>query len=103
MNKVTKEMAEKFLGNVPPENCFWLCDGQALNNLNDLGKALKGMKKDTFIYHANKDKNDFANWIKDILTDEELSKKVGAAKTKSAVEKAVKARISELGKAAKKA
>ena len=101
MNKVSKEMAEKLLGNVAPERCFWLSDGQALNNLSDLDKSLKGMKKEVFQHHVNKEKNDFANWIKDIVGDEELSKKAAASKTKAAVERVVKARVAELSKAAK--
>ena len=99
---ITKETAEKLLGNCSHEQCFWLADGQALHSLSDLDKALKTMKKGVFEHHVNKDKNDFKNWIQAIIGDPLLAEKVGKAGTKTALAKAVKARVTELAKAMKK-
>lgn len=99
---LTKETADKLLGNVPSDKVFWLCDGQTLQNLGDLDRVLKGMKKEVFQHHVTKDKNDFKNWVNDIVGDTELAAKLDKAKTKSAITKAVKSRINELVKATKK-
>ena len=99
---LTKETADKLLGNVPSDKVFWLSDGQTLQNLADLDRVLKGMKKEVFQHHVNKDKNDFKNWVNDIIGDTDLAGKLDKAKSKAEVAKAVKARINELVKATKK-
>ena len=42
-------------------------------NMKELENALKTMSYETFSYHANEEKNDFYNWIKDTVGDEELA------------------------------
>jgi len=69
---------------------FWVCDGQVLKNLQELVQALDKMTVQTFAYHVNKAKNDFANWVADVL----LEKKLGAdlRKVKTAKQMAQKIR-----------
>lgn len=58
---------------VPDQYVFYLCDGKVLRNLNDLINSLDKMVDDVFNFHANKDKNDFSNWIRDVISEPELS------------------------------
>lgn len=62
--------------------CFWVHYGPVLGNLRDLEKALETMSEEQFRYHANKGKNDFAKWVKDVLRDDDLAKKLQDAKTR---------------------
>ena len=53
--------------NVPSQFAFHVADGNVLKNLTDTVNALKSMSEETFLYHANNTKNDFSNWIRDIM------------------------------------
>ncbi len=74
MVKFTKVDAEKMLGDVPQEKRFWCCDGRVLKNLLELETALNEMSEETFCYHKNEAKNDFSNWVRDVVGDEKLSR-----------------------------
>lgn len=68
---------------VQPEHRFFLCDGTYLNNLLELAAALKYMKEETFSHHVSEQKNDFANWIRHCMGEEELAAKLEKYKTKT--------------------
>ena len=71
----TSAMADTkgYLADVPQEYVFWCCDGQILKNLKELRDAFAVMTEDTFAYHVNAAKNDFHNWVRDIIKDEDLA------------------------------
>lgn len=73
--------------------CFWVNNGPALRNLKDLSDALKVMGEESYAYHVNADKNDFANWVLNALKDETLSSKLLKAKTLKSANKAVDDRL----------
>ena len=58
---------------VPPEFNFWLCDGRVIRSLFELSDAFKSIPSEVFAYHANSQKNDFADWIRDIVKDQQLA------------------------------
>jgi hypothetical protein len=62
-----------YLADVPQEYVFWCCDGRILKNLRELCDALAVMSDDTFAYHVNAAKNDFYNWVRDVIKDETLA------------------------------
>ena len=74
MAKITRAMAEKWLGDVPQEKQFWCRDGRVLKNLSELEGALKLMTEETFQYHSNETKNDFSKWVADVIGDGELAR-----------------------------
>ena len=67
--------------NAENELCFWINNGPILRNLKDLKNALKKISEETFKYHVNKEKNDFANWVKNVLGDKILANKLAKIKT----------------------
>ena len=67
---------------VSPDKEFYLTDGRRLKNINELAMALKDMSADIFHHHVNKDKNDFANWINDVIGSKNLAKKLSNVKNK---------------------
>lgn len=81
-----------------PSQYFYLNTGSALKNLNELSTALTSMDPQVFKYHVNADKNDFANWINDIIRDESLAKSIRKVKTSATMAKKVAARIKTLKK-----
>ncbi|MDD5087074.1 MAG: hypothetical protein PHV16_04965, partial [Candidatus Nanoarchaeia archaeon] len=70
VSKVEK-IKKSILKNAPEENCFILCNGQQVKNVKELADALEVLDDDVFNHHVTFDRNDFANWIKDVFKDEE--------------------------------
>jgi len=93
---VHKEEAAHFLVDVPGEKLFWCKNGMTFASLEELAKGLRKISKDAFVYHVNKDKNDFANWIYDVIGDTSLATDLLKVTKKTEITKKVTARIKEL-------
>lgn len=81
---------------VSQEKYFWTCDGKVLGSLEELATALKEMDDGAFEHHVNKEKNDFAKWVKEVLEDNKLGREMKRSKTRLTMLKKVEARIKEL-------
>jgi hypothetical protein len=90
---VTKTIARERLADVPCEKLFWCSDGRVLKNLSELEMALKQMNEETFRYHSNETKSDFANWVRDVIGDDKLSRDLEKSKTKAQAVKAITDRV----------
>ncbi len=99
MTKVSKDKAVEVLRDVPPDNCFWLFKGGTIHRLQDLPQLLQKMSPEIFLHHVNKEKNDFARWISDIIKDKDLAARIYKLKSKTAIARAVATRVNELKKA----
>lgn len=88
----------QYLQDVPAENAFWVQDGRVLKNLDELHMALSEMSDETFQHHVNDEKNDFHNWVRDIVNDQMLAKELAKVKDRKAAHKRVKARVEKLHK-----
>ena len=102
MAKMNKNHAAGILADVPGDKVFWSNDGLIMRNMNDLASALQKMKATTFKYHANAEKNDFSNWINDVMHDQKLAAGIKGCKTKAEATKLARRRIAERGKIAGK-
>jgi HD superfamily phosphohydrolase len=91
-----REKIQKIFSDVPSEHKFWLVSGGELKNLEELSMALEQMPDDVFLHHVNESKNDFGEWVKNVIKDEELSDTMFKIKTKESTLKAVKLRINSL-------
>ena len=98
MAKIFKQDVQKMLGNVPEGNVFRCCDGRVLVNIPELNDALGNMSDETFAFHANQAKNDFSNWVRDIIKDEKLARDLSKATDRLQAAKSVAARLSFLQK-----
>ncbi len=91
MRKTKKE--KPGLISAKDKSCFWINNGPVLKNLKDLKESLLIMSKETFNYHVNKEKNDFAAWIKEVLKDNALANKLAKIKTLKSTIKAIENRL----------
>lgn len=98
MGLTLKEEAQKFLANVPEEYAFWCRDGRILRNLSELRDALDSMTDESFVHHSNAEKQDFSNWVRDVIGDERLAKDLGKATNRARAAKLVASRISILSR-----
>ncbi|MDP3955673.1 MAG: hypothetical protein Q8Q18_00295 [bacterium] len=48
--------------------CFYLQGGSVISSLEELHNALNAMSDDQYAYHTT-DRNDFANWVDEVLMD----------------------------------
>ena len=85
--------------NVADDKVFWVHDGPVLKNVKELYDYLPSMSDDTFNYHANAERNDFSNWIKDVVGDKQLASEIGKCKSKDAACKKLKAKIGNVSRA----
>jgi len=56
-----------------PAQQFNAVDGSAIRSLYELAIAMDLMSDDTFYHHVNEDNNDFSNWVRDVLNQEQLA------------------------------
>jgi len=95
---LTKNEARRYLNDVSQEQSFWVNNGNVLKNLEDLANALPEMGKDTFQHHVNKEKNDFSNWIGDVIGDKVLANDLRSSKSKESALNKLRSRLISLKK-----
>ena len=84
---------KKAVTRAPDEHRFWACNGDVLSDLHDVAACLNSMSKDEFMHHVNAEKNDFANWVHDILGDKTLATSLRKVKTKAGTLKKIQAKL----------
>ena len=97
---VTKDEAKKYLGDCSPEQSFWVNNGPIVKNLDELSHALPELSNDIFSHHVNNDKNDFSNWIRDIIGDQKLANDIISSRNKESMLKKLNTRLNALKKKA---
>ena len=96
MPKILEQDSKKLLANVPEEYVFRCCDGRILKNMLGLGEAFIRMKNETFSYHSNGERSDFADWVRDIIGDGKLARDIERSPNKTRAANSVIARIAFL-------
>lgn len=77
--------------------CFWTRDGRILQNLSDLHMAFGSMDDEIFLHHANKEKNDFADWVEYVLQDLECAEELRRTTNKANAEKILLKHLNRYG------
>ena len=81
------------LSDVNPENYFRVANGTIIKSLKELDMAIENMGDETFKCHVSNVRNDFANWIRDVMKDEQLANDLLQVKDKSRTQLLVLRRI----------
>jgi hypothetical protein len=92
----TDKQNSKLLAKVPEGYVFYCHDGSIFADINELAAGLATMSDETFAYHSNPDKQDFSNWVRDVIGDKQLSSDLAKATTRLQATEYVVARISLL-------
>ncbi len=88
------ECAAVLLSNVKhPDHYFYLNNSISVKNLCELSEHLKEMDEETFKSHVNQEKNDFGEWVSNIIGDKTLGKKMNELKDKNEMSKALEIRV----------
>jgi hypothetical protein len=96
MAKKGGTLKTKILSDCNPDVAFWVCNGAVIRNIYELANNVESMTDEAFAFHVNDEKNDFMNWVKDILGDKDLAKKLAKIRDKNKYLDAVKRRIKQL-------
>ena len=91
-----KKQPEKLLVKVPAEYVFWCHDGSIFADINELAEGLAAMSDETFAYHSNLEKQDFNNWVRDVIRDEQLADELARATSRLQADEYVVTRIALL-------
>ncbi|MBU0614778.1 MAG: hypothetical protein KJ601_01690 [Nanoarchaeota archaeon] len=75
---------------VDEQHAFWVHNGPVVKKLEDLPQAISDMDMDSFKHHVNPEKNDFANWVRDVFGNNELAGRISKVKTKKTMAKKIK-------------
>lgn len=75
---------------------FWAKDGRIISDLKDLRQAFEEMAEETYTYHANKAKNDFAKWTEEVLKNKKVATELKKAKNRLDALKKVAAEIKKI-------
>ncbi len=94
--RTKKHEAAQIMQNVSDDKAFWASNGSVLKNLGDLAMALEVMSSEQYRQHANYEKNDFCNWLNEVIRDDILAKELMHARNKESAIKKVKERIETL-------
>ncbi|MGV8086776.1 MAG: hypothetical protein ACP5N1_04040 [Candidatus Woesearchaeota archaeon] len=62
--------------NIPDNKAFYTRETFNLKNIQELYYYINNCEEDSFYYHANTEKNDFANWVNEVLSFPELALKM---------------------------
>lgn len=84
-NTTVQQKAGKTWLDVPHEKKFFSNDGRVINNLTELPAVLKEMSNETFLYHVNSQKNDFASWTEHVFAEKKLAELLRRVKNKQAM------------------
>ncbi|MFT4303846.1 MAG: DUF5752 family protein [Candidatus Woesearchaeota archaeon] len=80
--RIEVTVEKKIPGEVPEKYHFYLNDGRRLKDLYELIDALDSMSDEVFKYHVNESKNDFSNWIKEVMDDQTLAEDLKEVESK---------------------
>lgn len=89
-------VAGSWLHDVPQDKVFRRHDGCAVKNLDEPACALREMPEETFRHHASKDKNNFSNWVRDVIGDVTLAEQLQKAAARIAAAQKVESRLNWL-------
>jgi hypothetical protein len=59
-----------------PQKYFFLHEGGELKSLEELFIELQAMEPRVWEHHVNAERNDFANWVRDVMGDRYLAHKI---------------------------
>lgn len=58
------------------EERFFLIDGSVVHDVFELANAFDNMTHEVFYHHVNDFKNDFSNWVREVMKEPDLADKL---------------------------
>ena len=96
MAELMKDKVKIFLDDVPRDYVFRCVNGHILRNMREMESEFKIISKQDYAYHVNDEKNDFYNWVKDIIKDDSLANNLLKASSPTQAVRYVTKRLNDL-------
>ncbi len=96
VRKLTSQVAQQLLADVDERVSFYVSDEITIRNLSELYDVLVSMSDEQFAHYRNNEKNDFYQWVYNIINDKMLANELARAKSKQTTLKRIKARVAFL-------
>ena len=93
MSVIKQDEIRKWQNQVPDDKVFWCCDGRVFRSLNDLATALEKMPEEIYQRHVDGEKNDFSNWVHDVVGDVTLTHQMRKARSRVTAARRVTERL----------
>lgn len=90
------QKAEHLLRDVNTQHSFKLHLGTEIRNLSELAELLDVMSDASFAHHVSAKKNDFANWVREVVHDDELARMLTPIHDRQEMARVVNAHVTEL-------
>lgn len=90
---LTSTDAKKFLSRVPASKSFRIEGGKDIYDLKGLADALDEISDSSYRHHVSGTRNDFANWVEDVMGDDDLARALRSASNRRSMLHAVQRRI----------
>lgn len=94
--KLGPDAAKWFMRDIEGPECFWVNNGPIVKNLIELAASVRAMKKEVFLHHVNKDKNDLATWVELVLGDLKLAAEMRKSRSRRNILQALNSRVKTL-------
>ena len=96
-DKLSREIADDYLRTVdPPWRGFWLSMHLVAMNLVDFAHGLSLVDQHSFAEHVSGDKNDVARWVREVVGDGVLARRLNGVTTSAEAAIIVRTRVEEL-------
>jgi hypothetical protein len=82
INQKEPENKLKKLDIEAPQDKWFVLNNYNIKSIKELISVLEIIDDDTFCKYVNEQKNDFANWIRDVFLMQDLAKKIYSAKSR---------------------
>ena len=78
----SKKLKHRLLRKVKPEFTFIVINGKKIRDLPELALEIELMEDHVFHHHVTDEKNDFANWVREVIGEIELADKLMGISTR---------------------
>ncbi len=89
----TRQDAARVLADTSGDRCFFCHDGCIVKNLYQLAECLGHMGEDSYCHHVTGVKNDFTNWVHDVLGDDKLANDLSRCTSRAEAARTVRDRV----------
>ncbi|MGI5828070.1 MAG: hypothetical protein ACOX6V_03570 [Patescibacteria group bacterium] len=79
--RLPKETVESWLRECSDSETFVCIDGQRAKSVKELVKLFERMSQESYDYHVNKEKNDFAAWVEGVFHNGHLAANFRSARS----------------------
>jgi len=86
-------MKKKHHKRLEKDEFFYTNGGKAIKNLKEFAFRLEKLSDEEFNHHVNDERNDFSNWIRDVMGDKRLADKIANTRDRREMQIAILKRL----------